>query len=608
MSTHVSIKQRLRHTIRLDRAIRFVWQAGPGWFICSTVLVLLQGIVPLIAIYLMKLIVDSVTASIGASDSAAAFRDVLFYVALAGGVAVFQIFLQSIANLVQEGLSLTVSDRMYDILHAKSMEVDLDYYENPKYFDTLHQAQREGPFRPTAIVNTLIMLSQNSISLLAMAALLLSFHWSVTLILFAVAVPGILVRIKFSHKIFQWQRKHTPDNRKAMYFNWILTGNVHAKEVRIFDIGNEISGRFSDIKKNLREEQLAITRHRSVADFFTQAIGTIAVFGALAAIAYRTVSGLITLGDMVMFFQAFQRGLLFLRNLLKNLADLYENNLFLSHLYEFLDVPSRINDPMTPVPIPKKVQDGIAFNRVWFHYPGTGRMVLKDITFDIRPGEVVALVGENGSGKTTLAKLLCRLYDPTKGRISLEGISLDRYSIDALRRELSVIFQDFAQYHLTAEDNIRFGNIELASVDPESIQRAGRNAGADQFIRSLPNGYRTILGKLFNDGAELSIGQWQMIAIARALMRDARLIVLDEPASSLDPIVEHDIFSRFKEMLQNKSAVLISHRFSTVQLADRIVALKNGRVAEQGTHRELMAKNGYYARLFEKQAGCYQHL
>jgi len=606
MTIYASIKNRLRHTVRLDRAIRFVWQAGTGWCIGSSILVVLQGTLPLVAIYLMKLIVDSVTASIGAQDSATALRKVLFYIAMAGGVAIFQIFVQSLANLIQEGLSLTVSDRMYDVLHAKSMDVDLDYYENPKYFDTLHQAQQEGPFRPTGIVNTLMLLSQNSISLLAMAALLMSFHWGITVILFTAAAPGILIRIKYSHKMFQWHKTRTPENRKAMYFNWIMTGNIHAKEVRLFGIGDEISAQFSNIRQILRQEKLSITRQRAMADFFTQALGTLAIFGALGAIAYRAVLGLITLGDMVMFFQAFQRGLIFLRNLLKNLADLYENNLFLSHLYEFLDVTSEVKDPAEPQPIPEQFQNGIEFKHVSFHYPNTNQLVLKDITFDIKPGEVVALVGENGSGKTTLVKLLCRLYNPTQGKISLEKISLDKFETHALRNELSVIFQDFVQYHLTANDNIRFGNLDLASSDPEAVRNAARNAGADQIIASLPKGYQTILGKLFKDGVELSLGQWQIIAIARAFMRDARLIILDEPTSSLDPIIEYEIFSRFKDMLKNKSAILISHRFSTVQMADRIVALKNGRIMEQGTHQDLIRKNGYYAHLFEKQAGRYQ--
>ena len=606
MPTSLSIRKRIYHAIRLDRAIRFVWQASPGRMMISLLLVVLEGGLPLAALYLMKLIVDSVAAAITASHPVVALSEVIFYIALAGGIAVFQALTQALSNLVQEGLSLTVSDWMYDVLHAKSVNVDLDYYENPKYFDTLHRAQREGPFRPTRIVNSVMALGRNGISLLSMAALLLSFHWSVTLVLIAAAAPGILVRIKFSGELFRWDRERTPETRKAMYFNWILTGNIHAKEVRLFGIGDEIAGQFSTVRQMLRKEKLTLTRRRALADFLTQALGTAAIFVTLGAIAYRTVLGAITLGDMVMFFQAFQRGLAYLRNSLENLADLYENNLFLSYLYEFLDVKPQVNDPAEPQPVPNQLDRGVEVDRVWFRYPNTEQMVLKDISFTIKPGEVVALVGENGSGKTTLVKLLCRLYDPTRGQVTLEGIPLHQFDIHQLRHEISVVFQDFVQYHLTANDNIRFGNIDSASTDPEAVRNAARNAGADDIIRALPEGYQTILGKLFKDGVELSIGQWQMIAIARAFIRDARLMVLDEPSSSLDPVTEYEIFTRFKEMLKDKSAVLISHRFSTVRMADRILALKDGRIIEQGTHNELMGKNGYYAHLFEKQTARYR--
>lgn len=561
----------------------------------------LQGVLPLAALYLMKLIVDAVTEAVGSPDPAAAFSRVLIFIILAGGVALLQASLQAVSGLIQEGLSLTVSDRMYDRMHAKSIEVDLDYYENPQYFDTLHRAQREGPNRPTQIVNTLMQLGQNSISLLAMAGLLFTFHWTVALVLVAAAAPGIFVRMKYSRVMYLWQREKTPDERKAMYYNWILTGNAHAKEVRLFGIGEEISDRFSAVRQNLRTENLAITRKRVIADFIAQAFGSLAVFGTFAVIAYRAVLGAITIGDMVMFYQAFQRGLGHLRSVLQGVAGLYENNLFLSYLYEFLDFEPNVQEPDAPLPVPDKMVQGLRFAHVWFRYPNTAQMVLKDISFAIQPGEVVALVGENGSGKTTLAKLLCRLYDPTEGRIFLENISLDQFSTAALRREISVIFQDFAKYDLSADDNIRFGHIDLPATDTGAVEKAAREAGADRIIDTLPHQYQTILGKLFKDGVELSIGQWQMIALARAFLRDGRLIVLDEPTSSLDPKTEHQIFNRFRDLLHNKSAILISHRFSTVQMADRILVLQQGRVVEQGTHHFLMQKNGYYADLFKRQ-------
>ena len=481
------MREKLRHIIRLDRAIGFVWQAGSKWVIGSAAVMALQGVLPLAALYLMKLIVDAVTEAVGAPDPAAAFSRVLLFILLAGGVALLQASLGAISGLIQEGLSLTVSDRMYDRLHAKSIEVDLDYYENPQYFDTLHRAQREGPNRPTQIVNTLMRLGQNSISLVAMAGLLFTFHWAVALVLVAAAAPGIFVRMKYSRVMYHWQRDKTPDERKAMYYNWILTGNAHAKEVRLFGIGEEISDRFSAVRQNLRTEKLAITRKRVISDFIAQAFGSLAVFGTFAVIAYRAVLGAITLGDMVMFYQAFQRGLGYLRSVLQGVAGLYENNLFLSYLYEFLDFEPHVRNPDAPQPVPAQTVQGLRFAHVWFRYPSTEQMVLKDISFAIEPGEVVALVGENGSGKTTLAKLLCRLYDPTEGQIFLENISLDRFSTAALRREISVIFQDFAKYNLSAADNIRFGHIDLPASDIESVEKAAMDAGADRIIETLHN-------------------------------------------------------------------------------------------------------------------------
>ncbi len=600
-----SLAQKVKHAFRLDRAFRFVWQAAPGWTIAGMALVTIQGALPLLTLYLMKLIVDAVTASLSAPDKTAAFPHILLLISFAAGAALLNALFQQISGFVKEAQTLKVTDHMYDILHVKSTEVDLEYYEDPQYFDTLHRAQQEGPYRPTHIIDGLVNLGRNGISLLAMAGLLFSFHWFVAVILFAAAVPGVWVRLKYSGELFRWQHKRTQAERKSSYFNWMLTGETHAKEIRLFDLGGLFRHRFGNLRKELRRERLDISKKRSIADLFAQGFGTLAVFGSFGFIAYRTVQGVITLGDMVMYFQAFQRGLAYLKGVLGGVADLYEDGLFLSNLYEFLDIEPKVKEPLHPVPVPRPIQKGLKVENVTFRYPTGNGNVLENISFSIDPGEVVALVGENGSGKTTLAKLLCRLYDPDNGAISLDGIDLRRFETTALRRDISIIFQDYVKYHLTVRENIWFGNTVLPA-EHENVQKAAFHAGADELITRLPKGYETTLGKWFEDGEELSIGEWQKIALARAFMRDAQLIVLDEPTSSLDAKSEYQVFDKFRHLLNGRSAVLISHRFSTVKMADRILVFNAGRIKEQGTHDQLMALNGTYAEFFTKQAQHYR--
>ncbi len=605
MPQNESVRLNLRRTLRIDLALRLIWQSAPGWTIISLLLIVVQGPLPLLSLYLMKLIVNTVTAGLTSSDKGSIFREALILIILMGAVNLLSCLLSLIAGLVNETQAHLVTDHIYDVLHAKSIAVDLEYYENSQYYDTLHRAQEEAPYRPTSILEGVVQLGQSGISLLAMVGLLFSFHWGIVVILFGAALPGVLMRFQYARKLYRWEYEWTPTERQSWHFNWMLTADLHAKEIRLFDLGALFMRRFRGLRKQLRRERLKIAVRYSIIELMTRTVAILAVFGSYACIAYRAVLGSITLGDLVMYYQAFQRGHGFLQGMLSSLAGLFEDNLFLSGFYEFLDLEQKVIEPLHPKPVPRPMQSGIMFEHVSFQYPTGSRKVLEDISLIIHPGEKVALVGENGAGKTTLIKLLCRLYDPTGGAITLDGMDLREFDPTSLRREISVIFQDYVQYNLTARENIWFGNINLAS-DHERIVAAAHDTGADEVISGLKHGYETFLGKWFEDGEKLSTGEWQKIALARAFLRDAQILVLDEPTSALDANAEYEIFTKFQQLTKNQTTLLISHRFSTVKMADRIYVLEDGRIVENGSHTELIRRGGTYARLFETQAQYYR--
>ena len=596
---------KIRRSLRLGRVLRLVWQSAPGWTIASMVLLIVVGLFPLLSLYLMKLLVDEAVAGISASSKEAAFTQVAILIALLGIITLVTALCSSILGLVKQAQSQAVSVHVDGILHVKSIEVDLEFYESSEYYNKMLRAQQEAPSRSTSLVNGLAQVVQSGISLSAMIGLLFLFNWCVAAILFAAAVPGIFVRLRYSDKMYRWQRKRTTMERLTWYFHSLLTGDMHAKEIRLFDLGTLFMQRYHDRRKQLNREELKIATRRSLAELGATTCATFAIFGSYAFVAYQTLYGNISVGDMVMYFGAIQRGISFLQNILSSLAGLYEDNLFLSNFYEFLDLKPKVEEPLQPKPVPKPMQTGIVFDHVSFQYPTGTRKVLEDVTLTIRAGEHVAFVGENGTGKTTLIKLLCRLYDPKDGNITIDDINLRQFRTSALRSEISVIFQDYAKYHLTARENIWLGNIALPS-DHERVVSAAQLSGADEVINSLPYGYETTLGKWFEEGEELSIGEWQKVALARAFIRDSQIIIFDEPTSALDAKAEYEVFRKFHKLAEGQTAIIISHRLSTVKMADCIYVLDNGRICESGSHEELVRLGGAYARLFEMQAQNYR--
>ncbi len=585
----------------MDRAFRFVWRASAGLTVINAVLVVVIGILPLASLYLIKLIIDTISDALQSGASETSATRLIWLVAAAAAVALLQASLSRLAAYFAEAQTIKVTDYVYQVMHEKSMRLDLAYYENPTYYDSLHRAQQEGPYRPTRIVNGLNHLLQSAVSLVAMVGLLFVFHWLVGVLLFIAALPGLFVQVVFSRKYYEWQLQRTKTERLAKYFSWVLTADTFAKELRLFQSGRYFANGFNELRRLIRREKLSLAGRRTLADCCAQWFATIVLMGCFLAIALRTLQGAITLGDLVMFFQAFQRGISSLKEFLQHLAALYEDNLFVEHFFTFLDVQNRINDPPHPLPLPTPPEHGVVLDQVQFSYPGEREPVLNDVSLTIRPGEVVALIGANGAGKSTLVKLLCRLYDPLQGSISMENISLPQLRLEDIRTSISVVFQDFVKYQLTVRENIWLGNTS-APLDSPLVEEAARKAGAGPLIDHLPNGYATTLGKWFPGGEELSHGEWQKIVLARAFFRDSRFIILDEPTSSLDADTEHYLFLKFKELIAGRSALLISHRFSTVRMADTIYVLEGGRIIEQGSHDQLMAHAGRYADMYRKQA------
>lgn len=590
----------------LQRILPLLWSSARRWTVLSTAMMVAEIASGLGVLYLIKRLIDSVHLVLGDGVQAADGIDALLVqVALTGLCTLAYLASRSLAALARENQGMMVAEHIDRLIHARAIEADLAFYESPRYFDTLQRAREAGSQRPAQVVANLLMLGRNLLLLAGVLVLMVSIHWLLLPVLLIAVIPALLVRVHFARRLHDWRRRRTQMERQAGYLDWLLTADYHAKEIRLNRLGPHLSDLYSGLRRRIRTEHLGINTRRTMFDLGVATLGTVAFFGSLAFLALQTASGRTSVGDLVLFLLVFQRAQATGQEVVQQISTLYEDQLYIALLFEFLDIRPTLTDPPEPLSVPVPIRDGLRLEGVGFRYPGTDHDVLKDIDMYIPPGRISAIVGANGSGKTTLIKLLCRLYDPSEGRITLDGVDIRRFRLEDYRRVFSVIFQDYSHYAESVRENIRYGDVRMP-VDTPRVEAAAVQSGADAFLRTMKAGYDTRLSRMFDDGQEISLGQWQKIALARAFLPDSQLIILDEPTSALDPAAEYELFKDFPSTIDHRTALVISHRLSTIRQSDRIHVLEHGRVSEAGTHDELVRANGAYCALFARQAEFYR--
>ncbi|MBV9690604.1 MAG: ABC transporter ATP-binding protein [Ktedonobacteraceae bacterium] len=602
------IQRFLRHvqlvTTSWRRVLLLVWKAGPQYVVLLLALTCITGLIPSLQIQITSHIVQSAADAIRGGRTSQFVSVAVFFGMAQGGITIISLVLSSIQQFLQTLLQLRLANHISIHIMEKAVALDVQHFEDDVLYDTLQRANRESMYRPYQIFAQMVSLCSQCVTLISVVAVLLSWSWWLGLLILLAPLPAVYSQVFYSQRGYAIERNRSSDRRRLMYLQFLVTNARAVKEIRLFHLGTHFLERYRTLNNSFYKTDSNLLKQQLLMSTPLNILSSVVSAGAQVYAIITTIA-LGRIGLLAGYIQAIWVVQSTMQSLLGGLTQLYQNNLFISSLFEFLDIPpSRIRGGKRAVP--DRLQKGIEFRHVSFRYPGTTQVVIRDLNLFLQAGECVALVGHNGAGKTTLVKLLSRLYEPTEGQILIDDVPIEEYDLLDLRKRISVIFQDFIQYEMTARENIGFGYVEELGND-ERIQAAAEKSGAAPIIQSLPQGNETPLGRMFEKGHELSIGQWQKIALARAFMRRAPIVVLDEPTSAIDPEAEVELFSRLQQIAAGATTLLIAHRFSTVRMADRIIVLDKGQIIEDGDHETLMRFDGTYAHLFNLQAAGYAH-
>ncbi len=598
-----TLKDNIQAFKNLPKFFKLIWQTHKTFTVINFLLRILKAGIPLSSLYVGKLIIDEVFYLIKIGENQD-FGNLWTLIFIEFGLVLFSDLLNRSITLLDALLGDLLSNESSVQLMKHAADLDLPQFEDANFYDKLERARRQTTGR-TILMSQIFAQAQEMITLFIFAAGLIFFNaWLILLLIIAV-IPSFLSESYFNRSSYSIARSWTPERRQLDYLRYIGASDITAKEIKTFDLSGFIIGKFRILADQFYEVNKKLAMRRALWGSLFSGIGSAGYYVAYLYIVFQTVQGNLTIGDLTFLAGSFSQMQMILQGILARFSSIAQSALYLQDLFDFFEMQSKISSPIDAIKIPAQIKDGFVFENVGFKYPNSERWAVRNISFTLKAGEKLALVGENGAGKTTLVKLLNRLYDPDEGRILLEGIDIKKYNLLDYQEKVGVIFQDYVKFQMTVSDNIAIGKITERENKPQ-IEYSAKQSLADSVIDKLPQKYEQMLGKQFSKGVELSGGEWQKIALGRAYMRDAQLLILDEPTAALDARAEFEVFERFAELTQGKTAVLISHRFSTVRMADRILVLKNGEKVEIGSHEELLEMDGLYAELFHLQAKGYQ--